>query len=341
MKDQNKEWFGMDFEQLEQKPLSDLHKKRIKAHVLANNQLKNKSSHMRSLAAAALLGLSVVSASYFALPAIAGQIPFVQNVLSYFEDEELPASYTTLATVIDQSQASNGIHVMIENAVYDGTNVIITYAIQSDLSLGDNPRTEGWIDIKESIGTSGSGSIEKINESTYVGVEKVTPLFKEKKPEAIHVHWVPQAFINSQTEAKIQGDWQFEFTLTQLASNFVQLDETSKQDGITINMKSLERSDLAAVLDFEYFVEKSVIEDWPFVSIEMAEVIDNLGNVYELNGNGSINYEDGTFNQSKTTIYSLDEQATSLTVTPEIYYSKGSGEMLEIKKMSPLVIELK
>lgn len=340
MNEQNKGWFDLDVDQIEPKPLSDVQKKKIKTHVLAYNKYDKKKFNMQHLTAAAILGLSVVTASYFALPTVAGQIPFMQNVLMYFEDEELPTTYVDLATVVNQVQTSNGIDIMIENAVYDGTNVMVTYAVQTELVLGDNPRATGWLDIKESSGMSGSGSIEKINDTTYVGVEKVTPHFKKENPEEILVEWAPQAFTNEQTSEQIEGDWQFEFKLTQLATNLLPLDESIKQDGINLTMKSLELSEMAAVLDYEFDVDTSTLDDWPFVSIEINEVKDNLGNVYEVNGNGGISYDNGTFNKSKATIYSVDEQASSLTITPEIYYSKGSGEELEIVPMSTITIDL-
>lgn len=340
MKEQYKDWFDLDIDQIELKPLSDIKKKNIKMYVLANNKYEKKKFNMRHLTTAALLGLSVVTASYFALPTVAGQIPFMQNVLSYFEEEELPNTYADLATVVNQVQTSNGIDVMIENAVYDGTNVMITYAIQTETALGDYPRAEGWLDIKESSGIGGTGSIDKINDTTYVGVEKVTPHFKKENPEEIHVEWTPQAFTNNQTSEQIEGDWQFEFKLTQLATNLLSLDESIKQDGIILTMKSLELSELAAVLEYKFDVDESILQDWPIVSVEISEVKDNLGNVYEVNGNGGVSYQNGTFNESKATIYSVDKHASSWTITPEIYYSKGSGEGLEIVPMSTITIDL-
>lgn len=340
MKEQYQDWFDLDIDQIELKPLSDIRKKKIKMYVLANNKHEKKKFNMRHLAAAAILGLSVVTASYFALPTVAGQIPFMQNVLTYFEDEELPNTYADLATVVNQVQTSNGIGVMIENAVYDGTNVMITYAIQTELALGDAPRAEGWLDIRESSGIGGTGSIEKINDTTYVGVEKVTPHFTKENPEEIHVEWTPQAFTNNQTSEQIEGEWKFEFKLTQLATSLLTLDKSITQDGIKLTMKSLELSEMTAVLEYEFNVDESILQDWPLVSIEINEVKDNLGTVYEVNGNGGVSYDNGTINESKATIYSIDEQASSLTITPEIYYSKGFGQGLETVPMSTITIDL-
>lgn len=340
MNDRLKRQFDLDIDQLEPKPLSKQQKKNIKAHVHAKKTPKKKA-YVQQIMAAAILGISLVSASYFALPTIAGQVPFLQNVLAYFENDELPNTYGDLATVVEQVQTSNGVDVMIKDAVYDGTNVMVTYAIQTEHALGVSPRAEGWIDIKEANGMSGTGSIEKINATTYVGVEKVSPDFEKESPNKIHVQWIPKSMTNTQTNEKIDGDWKFEFALSRLSTSLIPLDESTKQDGITLTMKSLEQSELAAVLDFGYEIDETVLKEWSFVSIEMIEAKDNLGNVYEVSGNGSISYDEGTSNESQTTIYSLNKEATSLTITPIIYYSKGAEDLHKETSMSPVTIELK
>lgn len=339
MNDRLKHQFDLDIDQLELRPLSKQQKKNIKRHILAQSKPK-KMYYVQHIVAAAVLGVSLVSASSFALPTIAGQVPFIQNVLTYFEDNELPNAYTDFATIVEQVQTSNGVDLMIKDAVYDGTNVMITYAIQTKHALGASPKAEGWVDIKESNGMSGTGSIEKINATTYVGVEKVSLDFKTESPDEIHVQWIPKAMVNTQTNAKIDGNWQFEFALPRLSTTLMPLDQSIKQDGILLTLKSLEQSEMAAVLDFEYEIEETVLNDWPVVSIEMSEAKDNLGNVYEVNGNGGISNDNGTSNDSQTTIYSLNNRATSLTVTPIIHYSKGAKGFHKQVPMSPVLIEL-
>jgi hypothetical protein len=69
------------------------------------------------------------------------------------------------------------------------------------------------------------------------------------------------------------------------------------QDGLTLVMKSLEQSEMATVLNYDFYVEKTILQDWPFGSVEMIEVKDNLGNVYEINGNGGISHDNGASNE--------------------------------------------
>ncbi|WP_010096544.1 DUF4179 domain-containing protein [Ornithinibacillus scapharcae] len=334
---QERKWLDLNINEIEPKPLSTERKSAIKTHVLSRSKVRKRFSV--HYVAVAVLGVSVVTAS-FLTPAIANQFPIIQSILSYFEDEALPDTYVDLSTVVNEVQTSNGIDVMIESAVYDGTNVIVTYAIQTEEELGENPRSNGYLQVEQANGIGGSGSIKKVNETTYVGIEKVTPHFKGDSPEEILIQWQPRSFINTHTDKQFDGSWSFEFTLAQLSTDVQLLNQTMEQNGIKLVIKSLEHSEMAAVLEYEFYVDQSILQAWKFVSVEMMEVKDNLGNVYEVDGNGGISYDDGAMSESRATIYSLDPNATSLTLTPQVYYSKESGGALEIVKMAPMTIHL-
>lgn len=342
MKKKYMDWIDFDINQIELIPLSTEEKTDLKEHVLSKSKVK-KSIKLRHLATAVLLGISVITVSFMSLPALANQIPFIQSVLTYFEDDSLPNinTYTELATDMKQVQSSNGIDVSVKNAVYDGTNIILTYTIQTEAELGDNPRVDGMLDIQKTNSIGSISNIRKINNTTYAGIEKVTPHFKGKSPEEIQVFWQPTLFENMETNKKFEGNWQFEFTLNQLSTNTLKLNQSIQENGITLDMKSLKQTELTAVLQYEFKVDQSILKEWPFVIIEMVDVKDNLGNTYKIDSNGGISKENGTSNKRKITIYSLNPNATSLTLTPQVYFSKGSGKLAKTKQIRPITIDLK
>ncbi|HZH59013.1 MAG TPA: DUF4179 domain-containing protein [Metabacillus sp.] len=331
---------NIDIDNIEPKHISKERKLEIKQHVLSKTNGK-KRTYLHTLTAAALIGVTVITGSIMTAPALANQLPFIQSILSYFEKDTLPNKYVDLATVVNQVQSSNGIDVMIENAVYDGTNVMITYAIQTKENLGDQPISEGYIDVQHANAIGGTGFIEKTNVTTYVGVEKVTPHFQGKSPEAIMVKWQPKVFKNIEENKQYGGDWTFEFTLSQLPTTTQLLNETREQEGLTFVLKSLEHSEMASVLHYEFSVDKHVLKEWPFVLIEIMVVKDNLGNIYEVNGNGGISHDNGASQKSEATIYSIHPDASSLTLTPRVYYSQGSGKGVELEEMKPITIHIK
>ncbi|MGM9967787.1 DUF4179 domain-containing protein [uncultured Rummeliibacillus sp.] len=342
MKKKYRDWIDFDIDQIELIPLSTEEKEDLKEHVLSKSKVK-KSIKLRYLATAVILGISVITVSFMSLPALANQIPFIQSVLTYFEDDSVPNinTYTELATDMKQVQSSNGIDVSVEKAVYDGTNIILTYTIQTEAELGDNPRVDGMLDIPKANSSGSISNIRKINDTTYAGIEKVTPHFKGKSLDEIQVSWQPTLFENMETNKKFEGNWQFEFTLSELVANTIKLNQSIQEDGITLSMKSLKQTELTAVLQYEFNVDHSILKEWPFVIIEMVEVKDNLGNTYEIDSNGGVSMENGTSNKRKVTIYSLNPNAKSLILTPKVYFSKGSGKLGETKQISPVTIDLK
>ncbi|KAA0543375.1 DUF4179 domain-containing protein [Bacillus sp. BGMRC 2118] len=340
MKQEYQDLLNLDIEQIEPTALTKKEKIKIKNHVLSK-LVKKKSMNINYMAASIVLGAGILATSFLAVPAIANQVPFIENIIAYFDQDTVPQDYTEQAEVINQVQSSNGIDVMVENAVYDGTNIILTYALQTEVELGENPRTEGFINVEPSTGMGGTGTIEKINDTTYIGIEEVTPHFEGESPDDILVQWEPLAFTNHQAKNKVEGDWKFEFKLGQLQTDAQIVNETLSQEGITVLIKSVEQSKLTATFDYEMYVDTSVIEKWPFVSLEMVGVKDNLGNEYNVHGNGGTSQGNGALHELRSTIYSLNPDAKTLTLTPQVHYSKGSGEVLETKVLKPITIQLK
>jgi len=341
MRNDLQEFLDIDINDIEPRALTIKRKAEIKQHVLRKKKKAKKGTFLHTLTAAALIGVTVITGSIISVPVLANHIPFIQNIMEHFKKDTLPNEYVDLATVVNQVQSSNGIDIIIENAVYDGTNVIITYAIQTTFDLGSQPRSEGFIDIEDVKAIGGTGYIDKMNETTYVGVEKITPHFDGKSPEDINIKWEPKVFENSSDTKRYEGDWSFEFSLTQLQTSTQLLNKKEEYPGITLNLKSFEHSKMASVLQYEFVVDRNILKESPFISIEMSNVTDNLGNKYDVNSNGGVSLDDGAFHKSEVSIYSIHPDARTLTFTPQIYYSKGSGMVLNVEEMQPISIYLK
>ena len=55
------------------------------------------------------------------------------------EKQDLYDNYKEYSTEMNMTEESNGIKVTINDAVFDGKTVAITYSIESDQDLGDDP----------------------------------------------------------------------------------------------------------------------------------------------------------------------------------------------------------
>ncbi|WP_342507399.1 DUF4179 domain-containing protein [Sporosarcina sp. FSL K6-2383] len=335
-----KDWLDLDVDNIEPLELSNAKKTDIKNNILAKSRKKKKFMSLRQLTAAAIIGVSAVTAMSLAFPTVASQLPFMHNIFSYFQDD-VDLDFNKYATAIGQVQTDNGISVMIENAVYDGTAITVSYAVETDKELGDRPREENFFDIEKSKGWSATGRpLRKVSDTTYVGLAKITPRFANTSPDEVVLSWEPYSFTNKETKTELKGDWQFEFKLTKLESDFKLINASIEQDGVTVLIKSFETNDMSTVIHYEQFIDSDALNEWSSVSAQFDNIHDNLGNTYLYNGYGNTTNDNRLSYKSSGSIRTIDPNATSLTFVPTIYFSLGEGKGVETKEMEPIIIDL-
>ena len=341
MKKGYKDWLDLDVDTIEPLELSDAKKVDIKNNILAKSRKKKNFMSLRQLTTAAFIGISTVTAMSITFPTVASQIPFIQNIVGYFNNEDtIYEHYGDFATEIDQIQTSNGVSIMIENAVFDGTSLSVSYAVESDIDLGPNPSLSNKADIKGASGLGAHGSLQKISDTTYVGMEKITPHFDKEAPDEISVSWQPISITDWNTNMEVKGDWQFEFKISKLDGELQLINQSVTSHGVTVVVNSFEKNDMSTVIHYEQFVEASVLKQWPYISTQIYTVQDDLGNTYIVDGNGGRSHDNGLSYKSSGTIQSIDPDAKSLTLTPNIHFSFGSGKVVETKEMEPIIIDL-
>ncbi|MCM0649044.1 DUF4179 domain-containing protein [Clostridium swellfunianum] len=82
--------------------------------------------------AAALICLAVIG---FGAPSYAKNIQSLQGVLKYFN---IGSGYEKIITDYGISKESNGVKVTIDNAIYDGYELLVSYTIESEKPFKDN-----------------------------------------------------------------------------------------------------------------------------------------------------------------------------------------------------------
>ena len=88
----------------------------------------------------------------------AGNIPVIGDIFRFLDNGRtgLYDDYKEYSTEINMTEESKGISVTINDAIYDGKTVSVTYSIESDQDLGNDPIILGILDIKGSKGQAGS-----------------------------------------------------------------------------------------------------------------------------------------------------------------------------------------
>jgi len=335
-----KEWIDLDIDNLELLEVTDTEKAQVKQHVLK----KKKIPKWRNMTVAAAVIVGATIATGFAFPSIASQIPFMENVISYFDDEEQRyKNFETFSSDIGVVQTSNGITVMIDNAVYDGTNITVSYAIETEHTFGENidVRTPNWFDVKEATGSGGSSKFTRISDTRYVGITTFTPQFKnDVYPKTVQVTWEPIAFENYDG-FEVEGDWSFAFSLNRIEGDMKLVNETVQHKEVNFTLQAVEFTDVSTVITYEQVVSDELLEQWPSVT-PVFRVSDDLGHVYvNETAGGGVSHDNGKTLKGTTAFGSIQEGASRLIIQPVEIASLLNGEgHIEIE-LDPIVIDLK
>jgi len=337
-----KELFELDIDKLELLEVTDIEKARVKQNVLNK---RNKAPIWRHMAVAAAIIVGATTATGFAFPSFASQIPFMENVVSYInKDEQDYKKFESFSTDIGLAQTSNGLTVMIDKAVYDGTNITVSFAIETNHDFGEmmHNKAPHWFDVEGAIGTSGGGQITKISDTRYVGISTLTPIFKDEVyPEDIKITWMPHAFYSMSNDLEVEGDWSFAFSLERLDGNIQLVNETVQQKDVSFTLQSVEFTDVSTVILYEQVVTDELLKEWPSVT-PVFYVTDDLGHVY-MNGQGGSGKspDSGKTFKGTTDIGAIQEGASKLIIQPVEIASLMNGKgHIEIE-LDPIVIELR
>lgn len=334
-----KEWMDLDIDTLKLEEVTDLEKKRVKQHVLK----KRKKTHVwRNIAVASVMVIGVSTAAGFAYPSFATQIPFMDDVIDYFSDDGTYKEFDEYSTDIGLSESSNGVTVLIDNAVYDGTNITVSYAMETDKDFGEGPtRGANWFDIKGAIGNGGSSEITKISDNRYVGLSTITPSFKGgDTPDKVEITWEPQTLYSTSNDVEVDGDWSFAFSLKRLDGDVRLVNETVKTKDIHFTLKSVELTDVSTVIAYEQVVTDSLLEEWPEVTPAFT-VKDDLGHVYiDGTSGGGFSEDNGKTLEGTTSFGTIQDGASQFIIEPveiaSLMFGKGHTEI----KLEPIIINL-
>lgn len=326
-------FLNTDIEDIPGAPVSKLEKKAMKRRLLGQ---KKKPKWLLKTAVAAALLIGTGATVVVAFPSIASQIPVLQNIVSYFEDDDLVFShFSDVAQPLDMTQTSNGSTITLGDAVYDGTSVTISFALKTEIDLGTTPNSTGMVEAAGANGYGAAISMKKVDDATYAGVITMAPGFGNSPPKTLSLNWKPVAFEDmNNMETKITGDWSFSFKLRALQGDRFAVDKTILFDGGKYLMDDLSLNKLSTVLRFETELtdENHYVTDW--------QLTDNLGNVYPMVfGTGGASTFRKPFQQ--ITFEAVDPEASTVTIQPKITYiehPEDAGVPLEI---DPIVVELK
>ncbi|MFC5601733.1 DUF4179 domain-containing protein [Sporosarcina koreensis] len=359
----------MDVSHFEIEEVSEAEKVKVKKD-LKRKIRKPKSVRWRRMTAAASISIGLSSAALFGLSftSFAQEIPIIGHVFKWFNDDGFFENYSEQAKKLEITQEDNGISITLNEAVFDGKTLYVTYELISEIDLGDNPSLKGMPAILNHVGghmATGSIDIKKVDDFRYVGVSTAKMYPENRVEEGSFEFDITGIILDSSnidinriisdptySRKEIAGNWKFQFDL--LATDNVEqsVELTSAGHDVTVSMNKVVYTPMSFILFYEEIITEKLNAKWDFVSVSV-DVKDDLGHTYATYVNGG--ESDSALRLYHThTLEELDPKAKKLIVTPTVvlsqrdgtyengayYRNEGSTAPMEEFKLAEIVIEI-
>lgn len=324
------EFVEMEVNEIEKTRVKNALKKSIKE----KERLKSKNWKRNSIVASILVCISVTTIG-LTLPSYAKNIPVIDNIFRFFDDKEngidvkhkdhpshnsmkkgtsLYYDYKQFSNTINLTKESNGIKFTINDAIFDGKTVTLTYTIESKQDLSNVDISMPKIAGMKAIG--GTGKTSKINLNKYIGILTASNL-EDKKLDIANIQWNIEGMKNPENDTIIKGNWNFAFSLDATDSKILLINDNSEQNGVKVNIDKITINPMSFTVHYNQEVSKTTRKKSDGVYVEL-KIKDNLGNIYSGRDNGSKGTA-ASYNISGSKMFGkLDPNAKELIITPHI-----------------------
>lgn len=324
---------NIDDKEFKEMEVTELEKAKVKRTLKKSiSKKKKRLGWKKNIAAAAMVaGLSMTTLA-LAFPAYAGNIPVIGDIFKFLDNDRtgMYDNYKEFSTELNLTQESKGIKMTINDAVYDGRTVAITYSIESERDLGERVTLHDMpTPRKGDFGMGARSQISKINDTHYVGLDQV--VFLDATSDTVDIKWNVDRIFLHDTDEEIKGNWNFAFSLTTTDNQVLLSNEHAEQNGVRVSVEKIVYTPMSFIVHYGQLLSEQAQRKWNHVDVGI-EVRDDLGNVYAGDGAGGSGQGDHAMNWSET-FGKLDPNATKLIITPtvrlmNIDYGDGGGEEL-------------
>ncbi|MDA2153792.1 DUF4179 domain-containing protein [Bacillus cereus group sp. Bc253] len=318
----------IDEKELKEIEASEIEKEKVKRNVKQSIHTKKKMrSWKKGVAAASILvGVSVAMLG-IGFPTYAGGLPIVGDIFRFLDNGRtgLYENYKEFSTELNMTRESNGVKVTINDAVFDGRTITITYSIESDKDLGEKPFPFGSPQVMGFNGGGGSSNVTKVGEGKYVGMTTMSGHGSERLDVA-NVWWDIEAIELDYEGNVIKGNWNFAISLKAMDSKEVKVNGVSENELIKVNIDKMEVTPMSFIVFFNQEESKVLRSIWDSADVEL-EIKDDLGNKYAGEGNGGTSTVAEPHKSSwSSTFQKLNKNATKLIVTPRVHLRVHTSE---------------
>lgn len=298
--------------------LDDTVRAAIKEGYRQKAQSKTAGKRKKQIAAVVATVIIGTTALGLAFPTQAREIPVIGNVFAYLSEYTNGnyAEYKDFSKSLDMVREHKGIKITLNDAIYDGTTIMLTYTLETEEDLGDEIIVDDWLHTKEHIsGMTGSSGVHKVRDNTYIGFIRLS--FSEAYDE-LNVKYKIDRLLNYNNDFDIKGNWSFKFNVEKTDTDILIANKSVTQEGVCINVEKITFTPMSTIIHYSQQIPEEVLEGYFGASTVLVEVKDDLGNIYSGQGNGGSGTK--TLMNWTSTYGKIDPKATKLSITPKVEF---------------------
>lgn len=302
--------------------VDELERKRVKKKL--KYTINKRKSKQKYIIAASIISMFFLGGLY----SYADNIPIVDDIFKLFsEDKEgFYDQYKNNSTKIGITVEDKGTEVTINEGVFDGHNIDLTFTIKSNKDLGENISLLDKIKVKgyEKSGGTGKSEFKKVDKNIYVGHINHSLFDFTGDDESIDIDLKVKGIVNMDSNEDIlKGKWNFKLKLKNFKERKLIDVENYNDDELTINFDNLEITKTSMFLSYNQIVSRGARDYWSDIDVEI-EVRDDLGNTYIIFDNG-VEGDDKLNKTYRKTISAINGGSKKLYITPIVRYKKLKG----------------
>lgn len=290
--------------------------KNLKETIRKESSKKNNSKKRKRIAAVVCVAVAVSLGAI--LPSYAKDIPLVKDIFKAL-NSPIYENYKENANEINVTKESKNVKITINDAIFDGTNLSITYTVESKKSLGNDIALASNIVLKENNNNdiAGASSFTKINDTTYVGKESFTIYDYVGNPkENINFDLNIKRILMLDGNDEINGKWNFSINLIATEGKVNDLNVSTENGGVTVTLDKLTINPMSAVINYSQSVSDTLKDKYDSITVSL-EVSDDLGNVYNVEDKYSTGNSD-LYLETSSVIEKIKSNASKLIITPKV-----------------------
>lgn len=347
----------MDVSQFEAEEVSETEKAKMKRD-LKRKIRRPKPVRWRKIAAAASISIGLSSAALFGLSftSFAQEIPIIGQVFKWFNDDGFFENYSEQAKELAMTQEDNGISMTVNEAIFDGKTLYVTYELTSEKDLGESPWLDGMPDLLDNTDIwtlSTRHDIKKIDSTHYAGITTAQIYPVDRLDEGNFEFTINEVLPDESMDGQsVPVNLTFQFDLRATENKEQLVNNKVEQNDVTVTVKKVMYTPMSFMIYYDENLTTELMELWDFITVDIV-VKDDIGNEYANRHNGGSSNSSTLLNHTNT-FERLDPKATKLIITPvvqllerdgtteygAIYRNQDSTAPMEEFEMDEIVIEI-